>query len=400
MPRVGALCLATAIIAAASNPAQDPPKPGPSRVDVKSGYYAVYVPATYDGTKEFPLIVWLHGSRNTGEGNRDSWIGYLKNLRRQDEFILVMPHMESLAQGKSGPGDTQVAMESVEDALRRFKVNRNRVILTSHSGGGPPSHQLLARQPNSFAMFAPWSNNFYSWPGVPKEFHDKPILLMWGAKDHELIIAKDAFGTGGQGPGLHAALAALPLKRYQRLVVPDHDHSLDRRIAATILAFYDQSLPEQGAASSLRAAWEHVRSLKWTEAQKEIDKAKPEVKGLEEVKARWDTCQKSLDAAIAGATDPARKALLLRLAAEAWKSSPKGKEFSEQAKAAEKGINAALIGKCAAAVMTAFRAGGQGRVQAEKDLRAIRGGDKALDPLIDECINRLWLDAFGLLLIP
>jgi len=40
------------------------------------------------------------------------------------------------------------------------------------------------------------------------------------------------------------------------------------------------------------------------------------------------------------------------------------------------------------------------KLQAEKDLRALRGTDKNLDALIEECLNRLWLDAFGLGLLP
>jgi hypothetical protein len=376
---------------------QDRPRTGAYRIDVKSGSYAVYVPSGYDHVREYPMLVWLHGSRNTGEGNRDSWITYLKNLRRQEEFILVMPHMESLASGKSGPGDLQVAMESVEDAHQRFKISRNRVILSSHSGGGPPSHQLLARQPNSFAMFAPWSNNHYGAPPVPKEFHDKPILLMWGARDHELIIAKDAFGTGGQGPGYHASLSSQPLKRYQRLVVPDHDHSLDRRIAATILAFYDQSLLDQSMSTPLRATWDKIRAFAWADARKEIERSKPDVKGLDELKARFEALQKALDASIAGASDPGRKLLWLKLAAQAWRGSPGAKELSDRAKEAEKGVNAGVIGKCAELLINSSRAG---RVQAEKDLRALRGSDRALGPLIDECVNRLWLDAFGLAWVP
>src|SRR4051794_17574316 len=57
--------------------------------------YVVFVPASYDGSKEFPVILFLHGSGETKGGSKQPVeVGIGSAIKKQEKtfpFIVVIP---------------------------------------------------------------------------------------------------------------------------------------------------------------------------------------------------------------------------------------------------------------------------------------------------------------------
>ncbi len=114
--------------------------------------YWMYVPASYDGREERPLVVYLHGLQNylnepfgnlpglTEELEARGWL-FASLLGRGDHFYR---------------GVGEVAVEEVlADIVRSYRVDPRRVYLMGHSMGGYGTHNIATRYPDRFAAIFP-----------------------------------------------------------------------------------------------------------------------------------------------------------------------------------------------------------------------------------------------------
>lgn len=119
--------------------------------------YLLYLPADYDQTEQFPLMLFLHGR---GESNGPlslvaKW-GPPAMVARGDEmpYIIVSPQCP---QADNWSSDTQRKrlMELLESSVNALKVDNDRVYLTGLSMGGFGSWRLAAEHPDRFAAVVP-----------------------------------------------------------------------------------------------------------------------------------------------------------------------------------------------------------------------------------------------------
>lgn len=120
--------------------------------------YQVYVPADWTKSKKWPVILFLHGAGERGEdGIIQTEVGIGTAIRRYaDRFpsIVVFPqcrknfwwtHPEMQAQ----------AVKALDQTIKEFNGDTQRVYLTGISMGGYGTWSLAAKYPEKFAALAP-----------------------------------------------------------------------------------------------------------------------------------------------------------------------------------------------------------------------------------------------------
>lgn len=100
--------------------------------------YQVYVPREYDGTRGWPVILFLHGAGERGtDGLLQTEVGLLSAVRRTPEqypAITVAPQAppDSIWQGRPA----QAALQALDRTIEEFRTDASRICLTGLSMGG------------------------------------------------------------------------------------------------------------------------------------------------------------------------------------------------------------------------------------------------------------------------
>lgn len=130
--------------------------------------YHVYVPSSYSGVQDVPLLLFFHG----GGGNADQGEStvHLRATAEKHGFILVRPegydasglglrtwNAGSCCSGAVRDGVDHVAavraiLDRVED---EWRVDTNRVFATGHSNGGMMAYRLACELSDRIAAIAP-----------------------------------------------------------------------------------------------------------------------------------------------------------------------------------------------------------------------------------------------------
>jgi predicted esterase/prenyltransferase beta subunit len=146
------------------------------KTDAGERKYSVYLPEGYDGTKIFPVILFLHGSGERGEdGIKQAQVGLgsaIFNKPRGVPAIVVFPQARQT--WAAGSPDSDAALKALDDVMTSFATDPNRVILTGLSMGGSGSWQLATAHPERFAAVVPICGR-----GKPEEAAKLKALPVW-----------------------------------------------------------------------------------------------------------------------------------------------------------------------------------------------------------------------------
>jgi polyhydroxybutyrate depolymerase len=116
----------------------------------------LYVPSTYDGTEEYPIVFNWHGFGSSA----DQHVRYadMLELAESDEFFVLAPQgfgypaRFNLGYGiTSEADDVQLAVDLIDTVARDYCVDAARVYSTGASNGGGMSALLACRVPDRFA---------------------------------------------------------------------------------------------------------------------------------------------------------------------------------------------------------------------------------------------------------
>lgn len=120
--------------------------------------YVVFVPASYDGTKDYPVILFLHGAGETKGGSKqpvEVGIGPAIKKREKDfPFICVIPQSEKRT-WRADSDDGQRAMAILDTVMKDYKCDSNRQYLTGLSMGGFGTWSNAAAYPDRWAAIVP-----------------------------------------------------------------------------------------------------------------------------------------------------------------------------------------------------------------------------------------------------
>ncbi len=132
--------------------------------------YQVYVPADWNKSKKWPVILFLHGAGERGEdGMAQTQVGIAGAIRTHvDRFpcIVVMPQCRK---NLWWPEPTMMAqaLKALDQTMKEFKGDPDRVYLSGLSMGGYGTWALAQSNPGRFAALVPICGGVKMPPRVP-----------------------------------------------------------------------------------------------------------------------------------------------------------------------------------------------------------------------------------------
>ncbi len=159
--------------------AQERPKPVESKTfeakiykeaDGKTMPYRLFVPAGYDKSKKYPLVLWLHGGWARGDDNEKQIIEgntlgatiwtKTENQAKNPTFVLVpqCPVGEWWANNDSESKPSkqlETVVELLKDLQKQYNINADRLYVAGQSMGGYGTWSLLTEYPEMFAAAIP-----------------------------------------------------------------------------------------------------------------------------------------------------------------------------------------------------------------------------------------------------
>jgi pimeloyl-ACP methyl ester carboxylesterase len=171
--------------------------------------YAVRLPTGYSPERRYPLVVQLHGL-NFNEvlfGSRERWAGMNGPAWIQPDLPVVYAHAFGRPSAfYRGMGEQDV-LEVIDEALRRFPIDPDRVFLMGHSMGGSGTLTIGLHYPDRFGALMPTDaaigSRVGAGPAAPPEWMQSQIAIHSPERLHANARNLDVFfknaGAGIQG---------------------------------------------------------------------------------------------------------------------------------------------------------------------------------------------------------
>ena len=149
--------------------------------------YLLFLPEGYAKSKQrWPLMLFLHGAGESGTNlDKLKVLGPPKIVESKPDFPFVLVSPQTSREGWNP--DTLNAL--LDDVLRKYRVDKDRVYLTGASMGGSGSWRLAAAHPERFAAIVPICGR--GDPAEAKQLARLPIWVFHGAKDPVVRIASE-----------------------------------------------------------------------------------------------------------------------------------------------------------------------------------------------------------------
>ncbi len=154
--------------------------------------YSIYVPASYDGTTNFPLLFNLH----EGGGTNSAWqaSSNMRPIADTADFILVYPQARpDPSDGNSfnwipkvpGTFDDVPFFSSLIDTIAsNYQIDQNRIYACGYSLGGDMTFELGCKLNNRIAAIAPVARTMQSNPNsFCSPVHPTGVLSILGTND-------------------------------------------------------------------------------------------------------------------------------------------------------------------------------------------------------------------------
>jgi predicted peptidase len=125
--------------------------------------YVVFVPKDYDGKKEYPVILFLHGAgetknpKATKQGKMPVEVGIGPAIKKREKdfpFIVVIPQAEGFGWG-ADTANAKRALAMLDAVMKDYKVDPKRQYLTGLSMGGMGTWSVAVAHPDRFAAIVP-----------------------------------------------------------------------------------------------------------------------------------------------------------------------------------------------------------------------------------------------------
>jgi predicted peptidase len=161
--------------------------------------YRLYVPPTYDASKSYPLVVWLHGSDAIGNDNLQQLTGYntpgtlvwtLPENQAKFPAIVIAPQSYerywSMPSLKKPIREEEVVFEMVTSVQNQYNVDPGRVYLVGQSMGGYGTWAYLGRHQGFFAAGVILCG--LATPNLVPQIASTPVWVFHGAKDDTVAV--------------------------------------------------------------------------------------------------------------------------------------------------------------------------------------------------------------------
>ena len=155
--------------------------------------YQLYGNPQWDGTKRYPVVVWLHGSGGSGSDNEKQMGGATgaftkgENQTERACFVLAPQCPDQNIGWKKGVADNLMML--IADLVEKLPVDPDRIYLTGSSMGGFGAWSLAAKYPGVFACAVPLCGG--GDPKTAEAVKNVPIWAFHGDQDPMVPIERD-----------------------------------------------------------------------------------------------------------------------------------------------------------------------------------------------------------------
>ncbi len=167
--------------------------------------YVLFIPHSYAGDKEYPLILFLHGAGERGDDGElpvKQGIGNaikFKGKEKDFPFFVIFPQCRVKGNWKADGPDGQRALAILADVQKAYKIDDKRLYLTGLSMGGFGTWSLAAAHPQKWAAIVPICGG--GDPATATKIKDIPCWAFVGDKDNPKLVE----GMRGMIKALQAA---------------------------------------------------------------------------------------------------------------------------------------------------------------------------------------------------
>ena len=159
----------------------------------KSGLnFQLFGSPEWDGTKRYPMVVWLHGEGQSGADNCSQMVGHPEqwSTRKAQEnkpcFGLAPQCFSSDVGWKGEPAEELIAL--IRKLADELPIDETRIYLTGWSMGGTGTWHMLTQWPEVFACGVPLGG--VGDPKTAGTIRNIPIWVFHGEKDDQLPIER------------------------------------------------------------------------------------------------------------------------------------------------------------------------------------------------------------------
>lgn len=150
--------------------------------------YILDLPKDYESKKDFPLIIFLHGSGERGTDIKKVGVHGIPKIAKKNEnfeFIGVSPQCLRQKTARWVTQDLDILLDHI---LKTYKVDKKRIYLTGLSMGGYGTWAWAAKKPGTFAAVAPICGG--GNPADASKYGKLPIWVFHGDKDKAVPIER------------------------------------------------------------------------------------------------------------------------------------------------------------------------------------------------------------------
>jgi len=164
--------------------------------------YRLFVPADYDATKKYPIVLWLHGAAGHGSDNFSQLSGgnfagshfwtTAENQRKYHAFVLA-PQVDATKgwarpHTNTPPVAIRLALEILDTMEKQYSIDRAREYVVGQSMGGEGVWAALSIAPGRFAAAIALCGygDAYMIPRVEKV----PVWIFQGEEDPLVSVTR------------------------------------------------------------------------------------------------------------------------------------------------------------------------------------------------------------------
>lgn len=168
--------------------------------------YRLFVPDDYDETKEYPLVIFLHGLGEVDPNNEEQLTGAYNITNRliEDDYLKKYPCIILAPQcyGFSEWGIAEpLVMSLINSITEEYSIDRERLYITGLSLGGYGTWDIITRHPDKFAAAAPLCGTINPLFIDIDSLLNTPIWIFHGEYDypnHSRQVYANIKDAGGQ----------------------------------------------------------------------------------------------------------------------------------------------------------------------------------------------------------
>jgi polyhydroxybutyrate depolymerase len=182
----------------------------------------LFIPSSYDGQTNVPLVILLHGYFASGAGE-ESYL-HFQPLAQARGFLYCYPDSPADRAGNpfwnatdgccdffnTGVDDAGYLRGLVEEIERQFAVDRKRVYLIGHSNGGFMAYRMACQSADLIAGIASLAGLTFLYPSNCAPSQPVNILHIHGTADDIVPYAGGAVTTSGLSISFPSNLPPFP----------------------------------------------------------------------------------------------------------------------------------------------------------------------------------------------